>query len=90
MNLKSIADNGQIIETGWLALREVSLKDAPAFQVSEMRKAFFSGAQHLFACIINTLDEGSEPTEADMRRIELIHAELELWVASMKADKELK
>lgn len=84
--MKRIADHGNTIELGWFALKEMTLQGAPESQVREMRKAFFAGAQHLFASIISVLDEDSEPTEDDMRRIEMIHVELEAWVDSMKRE----
>ena len=87
MNIEAKAtDRGQIIELGWLALRDLTLQDAPEVQVREMRKAFFAGAQHLFASIVNILDDDAEPTEDDIRRMEMIHVELEAWVDSMKRE----
>ena len=48
-------------------------------QRSEMRKAFFMGAEHLFASIMSILDPGAEPTERDLDRMTLIHKELEAF-----------
>ena len=44
-----------------------------------MRLAFFAGAEHLFSCMMGTLDPGKEPTKADMRRMDLLHEELQRW-----------
>lgn len=72
-----IAD-GRLIEGGFVAFRlAVISPDAPAVQVKEMRNAWFAGAQHVFASIMATLDEGAEPTDADMQRISNIAAELD-------------
>jgi len=76
---EALADNGKIIEGGWAGLRLMAIPaDAPQIQIDEMRQAFFAGAQHLFASIMNILDPSDrEPTEKDMRRMDLIAQELE-------------
>lgn len=77
---KVATDKGQILELGWIAmLHYVVPKEAAETQVSEMRKAFFMGAEHLFASIMSILDPGAEPTEKDLDRITLIHKELETF-----------
>ena len=43
-------------------------------------QAFFGGAQHLFGSIMSILDPGHEPTERDMRRMDLIAHELEAFI----------
>lgn len=76
---KSLADSGKIIEGGWMGFcLAVTPKGQtmPQIQHDEMRKAFYAGAAHLFASILNILDPGSEPTDRDMRRMDQIHAEL--------------
>lgn len=84
---KEYSDKGQMIEVGWLALRKVWLHpESPPAQVRDCRWAFFAGAQHLLASIMVTLDPESEPTEADMRRMSLIHEELRRFEVEMKAE----
>jgi hypothetical protein len=83
---KRLSDDGQLIEAGWQGMKAMVLRDAPEVQVREMRKAFFSGAQHLFASIAGFLEEGDEPTANDMRRMEMIHVELEAFVDSLKRE----
>ena len=75
---KQLADEGKLIEAGWVGLRlhAVAL-NAPASQLSDMRYAFMAGAQHLFASIMTILDPGEDPTTADLLRMELISDELE-------------
>jgi hypothetical protein len=50
----------------------------------ELRMAFFGGAQHLFGSIMGILDPGEEPTEQDMRRMDLISHELETFIVEFK------
>lgn len=83
---KKLADHGQIIEAGWVGLKHSILKDASDVQVNEMRKAFFSGAQHLFTSILSFLDSDEEPTANDLRRMEMVSVELEAFVDSLKRE----
>jgi hypothetical protein len=82
---KEWADQGKIIEGGWQALAIVfGLEDASPLQQREMRKAYFCGAQHLFAAILSTLDPGTEPTDADVHRLDLIAAELKAFTNELR------
>jgi hypothetical protein len=77
---KRLADDGKLIEAGWVGmqLHAVPLDVSPV-QLNEMRNAFMAGAQHLFCSIMTILDPGAEPTEADLRRMDLIHQELDAF-----------
>lgn len=73
---KLIAD-GRLIEAGFQGLRVMAIPDdAPNIQVTEMRMAFFAGAQHVWGTIMNVLDPGDDPTPADLIRMDKIDAEL--------------
>lgn len=72
-------DRGKIIEMGFAEMIHQSYpgwETMPKQQLDELRCAFFAGAQHLLGSIMGTLDPGREPTERDMRRMDLIHHEL--------------
>ncbi len=74
---KRLADEGKLIEAGWVSLRAFTLPaNAPPVQIQEMRNAFMAGAQHLFVSIMTILDPGDEETPDDMRRMEMIDKEL--------------
>src|SRR4051812_30169310 len=84
---RKLANEGKILEGGWAALRMMVMpSDASEVQVHEMRKAYFAGAQHLFSTMMVMLDPGEEPTDADMRKMDLIAAELEAWTREMKLE----
>lgn len=87
---KEFVDKGMLIEAGWKAYELISCPaDIPPWQREEMRVCFFAGAQHLWASIINFLEEGKEPTLADERRMTLIHDELQrFYDYCMKRAKE--
>lgn len=56
----------------------------PPNQEERERRAFFAGAQHLFSAIMNSgLDEGAEPTEADLVRVDNIAKELKAFEGEM-------
>lgn len=79
---KRFADDGKLIEIGWLLLRQNVLDaNCPPIQIQEMRLAFMAGAQHLFACIISILDpnENTETADVDVNCIILIAKELEAF-----------
>lgn len=82
-----LVSQGKLIEAGWEGLRVAALHpDSPPLQLKEMRKAFFAGAQHLFASIMTILDPDSEPTDADMLRMESIHTELDQFAVELKSE----
>ena len=78
---RDLTDSGKLIEAGWVSMRiACDLVDAPADQLREMRMAFFAGAQHLFGSILSVLEPGDEPTEKDLKRMDLIHTELQDFI----------
>lgn len=84
---KQLAANGKLIAGGWESYRAVIIPPtAPEIQITETKKAFFAGAQHLFSSIMAILDPGAEPTEQDLQRMTDIAAELEDWCEEMKKD----
>jgi hypothetical protein len=78
---KELIGKGLLIEAGFATLRARAIHpDALDDQVREMRMAFFAGAQHVFGSIMQVLDPDDGPTEADMRRMSAVHAELETFI----------
>ena len=85
--MQQLADEGKLIEAGWVGLRlAAGLANAPPDQLREMRLAFLGGAQHVFSSIMNVLDPGAEPSDADLKRMDLIAAELETARGELVAD----
>lgn len=88
---KQLANDGKLIEAGWIGLRiATDMIDAPADQLKEMKMAYMAGAQHLYASIMNMQDEGSEVTEADYNRMALIDAELRAFGDQLLKDLPTK
>jgi hypothetical protein len=86
---RNLTDRGRLIEAGFVALRfGVMDADAPPIQIEEMRLAFFAGAQHLFSSIMSILEPGAEPTKQDLKRMDLIAAELNEFLEQFKASME--
>ncbi len=57
--------------------RRVMSPNAPPIQHQECRRAFYAGGEGLLVAIMNALDPGEEPTDADLDRMNSLHAELE-------------
>ena len=57
---RELVDKGKIIEAGWAGLRLRAIQpDASDVQLTEMRMAFFAGAQHLFGTIMTILTQAA-------------------------------
>ena len=93
---RDLIDKGLLIEAGFAGLRAQASRvtraqrtmhpDAPPDQVREMRMAFFAGAQHVFGSIMQALDPGAEPSEADFSRMDKIAAELHAFIEQWTND----
>lgn len=84
---RELADEGKLIESGWIGLRLAAIPmDAPAIELEEMHKAYMAGAQHLWSSIMTMLDPGAEPTDADMRKMDLIADELDTYAKKLLVD----
>jgi hypothetical protein len=82
---RDLTDEGKLIEAGWIGMRIACVPaDASEVQISEMRLAFFGGAQHLFSSIMSILEPDAEPTEKDLKRMELIDAELRRFASELE------
>jgi hypothetical protein len=82
---KRLADEGKLIEAGWLGYRMMVIPpEASVIQVEECRRAFMAGNAHLFFSILTVLDPDAEPTEADLQKMELIHQELTSYQEELK------
>jgi len=57
--------------------------NASAVQVQETRRAFYAGGLLLFTVIMTMLDEGEEPTEADLGKMDDIKAEFDAWARDL-------
>jgi hypothetical protein len=87
---KRLTDEGRLIEAGWQTMRiQVVPPTASDVQLTEMRKAYFAGAQHLFASIMTVMGEdGGEPTAEDLHRLDLIDQELRGFVEELLREIE--
>lgn len=78
---KDMADQGRLIEGGWLSMSHMAYPDGMVpMQEQQLRQAFFCGAQHLYGTMMSIMDEDKEPTDQDMKRMALIDAELESFL----------
>ena len=76
------------IANAWASYRErVMHPDSSVLQVQECRRSFYAGAATLLDSILGGLDGGSEPTDADMERMDQIHSELKQFLQDVVADR---
>lgn len=79
---RALIERGLIVAAGYEGYKLMcphAMRSHPVYAEAEQR-AFFAGAQHLFASIMNQgLDEGTEPTDADLRRMDNIANELKVF-----------
>lgn len=82
---RKLTDRGLLIEAGWMSYLYVVLpKNASDVQIRETRKAFFAGAQHLFATMLTVLEPGTEATDNDLNRMTQINEELERFLDELR------
>lgn len=75
--LKDKADRADLIETMWLFFASHVKIPPGGTQWIESRRCFFAGAITLFDALILILEPGPEPTDADLRRMDLLADELD-------------
>ncbi|WP_018265503.1 hypothetical protein [Methylosinus sp. LW4] len=76
---RKLANEGKLLEGGFAAFVssfEIEIEDQ---RLSLYRDAYMAGAEHLWSSIMATLDPGSKPTDADLRRAEAIQKEIDIW-----------
>ena len=83
---QQLLDEGLLMEAGWVGLRRIINNHVSLSpdQLELLREAFFAGAVHVFTSVLRALDLEGEPTDADMRRMEMLDNELR------KSDQELR
>ena len=88
---RQLMDQGLIIEAGWMGFKLLTIPPtASRLQLDAMRNAFFAGAQHLFGSIMTGMDEGTQETEADLRRMDNIQKELDRFLVDFKVRHGIK
>ena len=82
--LKDWAQKGMVIRGGWEGLKFIVGKNWGATQESEMQKAFYTGAQHVFSSIMGLMgQDAEEPSEREMKVLSDIDAELKAYLEKM-------
>ena len=80
-----LAREGKILEGGWRAFELICVaENMPDVQRSDLRIAYYAGCQHLWASMMGIMDPGEEPTDADMRKMDLINREIEVVTLELK------
>ncbi len=75
---EELTDEGKLIMAGYAAYcLTVMPKDAGPVQIRECALAYFAGAQHLWASMVEFLEPGADVTDKDEERMEKIFVEME-------------
>ena len=76
------------VEKAWESYAKVVYPpNISAVQRKECRRAFFAGAHGLFHTITGFLEPGAEPTENDLKRMDLVAEELEDFARAVKEER---
>ena len=79
-----LAESGRLIEAGFeIHAKDFLSKDITPEERERHRETFMMGAQHCFGSM-SFIDDGDEITDAVMRRMTLLHEELENYVRHFK------
>lgn len=73
---KDLADQGKLVYGGWAAYEFLCLQNADAAKKTELRRAWFLSAEHVFTSILSFMEGDREPTEADFDKLTKLHNEL--------------
>lgn len=86
-----MADQGQIVAGGFAAYRETMILGASPETVAAHRLVWIAASDHLYSSMMLILNSESEPRDQEMRRMDILHAEIvalrnemELTVAPIK------
>ena len=75
------------IAAAWRSYRELVLEGRGSEAArADCYLAFWAGAATLFYSIMDCLDTGDEPTEADLKRMDNIHNEIERFTETFDAE----
>jgi len=74
---KKLANEGKLVAAGFAGMRSALIPEgASQQQIDDMEMAYFGGAQHIWTSLMAIMDAGTEPTAADLRRMDLIQREM--------------
>lgn len=87
---RDLFNKGLLVAGGFAAFKISILPPGTSPEVEALvQRAYFAGAQHIFHGVMGALDDDDEPTDADLRRMDLVDKELRLWVGAMSADNKI-
>lgn len=76
-----------LIEQEWRKFCLACFGDVSREQYIDLRRTFYGGAAALYGTIMNILEPGDEPTEADLERMNSLHNELQNFNEDVKAGR---
>ncbi|MCA2014407.1 hypothetical protein LCM17_23150 [Cereibacter sphaeroides] len=92
--IRKLARQGRLVDASFRAFQQLVYPGVPHDQVAALRVAFMAGAAEVHAILMNILDDGDEPTDADMSLYGGIASEIETFhnrtLVTMRAGREGK
>lgn len=82
--LREQTDQANVVEALWRLFAAHAEIPAGGTQWIESRRCFFAGATTLFEAIMRVMEPGTEPTDADLARMDRIARELKRFGDDMK------
>lgn len=80
--------NKYFLKEAWSKYKsDIIPKNASDTQISETKKAFYSGAMCLFIILNKNIDEGTEPTEKDLSLLDNITIEFDEYRKELAKNK---
>jgi hypothetical protein len=75
----------KVIEASWEVYKAATgLIEAPAVQLTEMKRAYFAGAISFYSEIMSVLSPGAEPTNGDVLKLGSMVLELKQFATKVK------
>lgn len=78
---------GDLFKRKWATYCALLPQSAGLVQVQETRRAFYAGGAALFHVIVNELDPGDEPTEADLKKMDALKEEFDQFARDLADGK---
>jgi hypothetical protein len=74
----------KLIEKSWDSYKQLVVPgNASPVQIDETRKAFYAGAAGVLEAVLTCLGPGEEPTDADLKMMDSIKAEIDAFIAGI-------
>lgn len=85
-----LVNDGKLIAGGFAAYcmaMEISVDDP---MLPRLQHAYMTAAEHLWQSVMSVMDPGPKETAADLKRFDLIHAEITAWRTQLEGELAMR